>query len=128
MVTSRFSADQVATFRRLLERERQRLSSRLARDEAEHEGYLHRVSERDPCAYLSPTSATEEAEQEGRMQLAERARAELIEVENALQRIADPHAFGQCERCGEQISLARLEVLPQARMCEACVAGADIRP
>jgi RNA polymerase-binding transcription factor DksA len=120
----RFSADQIAAFRTLLDRERQRLSSRLARDEAELEGYLHRVSERDPCAYLSPAAATEQADQESRQRLARQARADLAEVENALERIADPESFGICERCSEQISVPRLEMLPQTRICEMCVADA----
>jgi DnaK suppressor protein len=62
------------------------------------------------------------------MRLAEKARTDLAEVELALDRIADPAAFGICERCGEQISVARLEMLPQARICETCVAGAPLRP
>jgi DnaK suppressor protein len=120
-----FSDLEITAFRRLLEGERERLRRRLTRDQAEMEGYLGRVAERDPCAYLSPAAATEQMDQEDRLRLAQQARAELAEVEHALERIAVPDSFGICEKCGERISVARLEMLPQTRLCQGCASGAE---
>ncbi len=44
---------------------------------------------------------------------------ELREIDNALQRIAGG-TYGECEACGEPISLARLKALPWARFCLSC--------
>lgn len=44
----------------------------------------------------------------------------LREIDAALDRIAKG-TYGICERCGEPIPLARLEVLPYARLCMKCL-------
>lgn len=43
----------------------------------------------------------------------------IAEVRHALRRI-DNGTFGACERCGNQIPLERLEVIPYARRCVSC--------
>ena len=40
-------------------------------------------------------------------------------LEDALQRIANG-TYGDCEKCGKEISDARLEAVPFARLCRAC--------
>src|SRR5690606_29213937 len=50
---------------------------------------------------------------------AARCRETIAETELALRRL-DDGTYGQCERCGEEISLARLEAVPHARHCVAC--------
>lgn len=52
---------------------------------------------------------------------AARSRETIAEIELALRRL-DEGTYGQCERCGGEISLARLEVVPHARHCVACPA------
>lgn len=52
-------------------------------------------------------------------QLTERERAELGEIDAALERIADG-VWGQCEACGEPIAKPRLAAMPEARRCLAC--------
>lgn len=47
------------------------------------------------------------------------AREELVQVEKALQRIANGDGNG-CELCGEVINPERLKVLPQSTVCVAC--------
>lgn len=112
--------------RELLERERERLLRRLARTEGEAEEFRQRVSERDPCAYLSPATAREDAEQMARLQLGGGAAAELREVEAAIQRLQEePERFGWCDLCGGEIPLARLEVIPWTRLCAGCAANVD---
>jgi len=53
--------------------------------------------------------------------LADTERKELVEIEAALDRIAD-HRFGTCESCGHAIAERRLEAMPEARTCVACSA------
>lgn len=43
----------------------------------------------------------------------------LREIDEALTRIAQG-TYGICERCGEPIPYARLEVVPYARLCMKC--------
>lgn len=43
----------------------------------------------------------------------------LVDVEQALQRVADG-TYGRCERCGKPIGEARLEAMPTARRCLDC--------
>lgn len=51
--------------------------------------------------------------------LLSRAQLELDAVSAALQRI-DRGEFGHCERCGAAIAAARLQALPEARLCLDC--------
>jgi RNA polymerase-binding transcription factor DksA len=104
--------------------ERARIQGRVARDEANSSEHRHRVSERDPCAVLSPAAATEDAEHEVRSRQALEAVVRIRELDRALHRLhTEPEAFGVCVRCREAISLARLDVLPATTLCERC-AGA----
>jgi RNA polymerase-binding protein DksA len=48
-----------------------------------------------------------------------RGRRELQSIDVALGRIADGD-YGECARCGEPISVARLRALPTAIHCVAC--------
>jgi DnaK suppressor protein len=43
----------------------------------------------------------------------------LYHIDEALRRIKDK-TYGKCVECGEQISAARLEAVPHARLCIAC--------
>ena len=51
--------------------------------------------------------------------LAGKLKEALAEVEHALGKL-DDGSFGNCERCGEPISPARLEAMPAARFCINC--------
>lgn len=44
---------------------------------------------------------------------------EIASVKRALARIADGN-YGECVRCGEQVSPARLEARPEAALCIDC--------
>lgn len=46
-------------------------------------------------------------------------RANLKEVEEAQQRLKDGH-YGQCQHCGTEIAIKRLEFLPFAKYCVPC--------
>ena len=47
------------------------------------------------------------------------AHASVKEVQQALARL-DDGTYGECEKCGESISAARLEALPSAAFCINC--------
>ncbi|MDY0251057.1 MAG: TraR/DksA family transcriptional regulator [Pseudomonas sp.] len=47
------------------------------------------------------------------------ARTSVNEVQQALARL-DAGTYGECEKCGEPISAARLEALPSAAFCIHC--------
>jgi RNA polymerase-binding protein DksA len=43
----------------------------------------------------------------------------LYHIDEALRRIKDK-TFGKCQECGQEISSARLEAVPHARLCIKC--------
>ena len=68
-----------------------------------------------------PEGSTVAFEREQAAALRERARSQLVEIDAALQRVADG-SYGACVSCGEAIAPARLETLPSTRMCMSCAA------
>ena len=65
--------------------------------------------------------ATETLELERRVALGKRIKDQLADVENALRKF-DQGTYGLCEICGRPIDPARLEALPQAKLCLECKA------
>ena len=53
--------------------------------------------------------------------LRERERGLISKIEQALQKIEDG-IYGECENCGEQISLKRIKARPVAELCIDCKA------
>jgi len=58
-------------------------------------------------------------QQQRRTAILERAKSQLAEVEDALQRLSQ-NRFGECTNCGEQINPERLAAIPSAPLCLAC--------
>jgi DnaK suppressor protein len=54
--------------------------------------------------------------------LSAQARATVVEIDRALQKIEDG-TYGICEQCGETIPDARLQALPYAALCVTCKSG-----
>lgn len=50
----------------------------------------------------------------------------LDEIDSAL-RAAEEGTYGICEVCGQPIDPARLEIMPEARMCVPCKAATERR-
>lgn len=50
-------------------------------------------------------------------------KAEIARIKAALRRM-DEGEYGYCLTCGEPISEARLDILPEAPLCAACAGGA----
>jgi len=63
--------------------------------------------------------ASETFEFERRLALENRLAGQLDEVDHALQKLQEG-TYGLCDLCGKQISIERLEVLPQACLCMNC--------
>ncbi|MGB9742160.1 MAG: TraR/DksA family transcriptional regulator [candidate division WOR-3 bacterium] len=63
---------------------------------------------------------TENYQREFASQLKSIESSALREIDDALARIASG-TYGMCERCGEPIPRARLEVVPYARLCMKCL-------
>lgn len=57
--------------------------------------------------------------------LSERDREALRQIDEALDRI-EQGRFGECEECGEQIGVARLEVIPYTTLCVECKANQEL--
>lgn len=70
--------------------------------------------------------AVADADDELELALLRRAQHELHDVEAALHRL-DVGTYAKCERCGEPIAPARLQALPEARLCMDCQRAAERR-
>ena len=66
--------------------------------------------------------ATESLELERRLALEKQIRDHLADVEHALHKFEE-EIYGLCEGCGQPIDPARLEALPQAKLCLNCKAN-----
>jgi len=91
-------------------------ATELARDDSDA---ATEVSDRKDDASRSMVASVSDAE-------AWRHRAELTEIEHALQRL-DGGTYGDCIDCGEPIPLQRLRVLPAALRCAVCQGRAEQR-
>jgi DnaK suppressor protein len=58
--------------------------------------------------------------------LSEAEYRELEAIDAALRRVAEG-TYGQCEGCGGPVGRQRLNALPEARLCTACIAAGEDR-
>ncbi|MEW5990314.1 MAG: TraR/DksA C4-type zinc finger protein [Chloroflexota bacterium] len=68
-------------------------------------------------------AATHVFEQQRDLALRDRERAQLRQVEDALERLEDG-TFGACRSCGRPIAAERLEAIPWAALCIDCARAA----
>jgi len=66
--------------------------------------------------------ATESLELERRLALEKQMREQLADVDHALQKFEEGK-YGFCEACGQPMDPARLDALPQAKLCLSCKAS-----
>jgi len=66
--------------------------------------------------------ATESLELERRLAIEKQMKDQLADVEHALHKFEEG-TYGFCEECGQPIDPARLEALPQAKLCLSCKTG-----
>jgi RNA polymerase-binding protein DksA len=79
------------------------------------------------------TDVEREAEERGQNErlvqlldrLDERAKREIEAIDRALTRI-ETGAYGRCERCGKNITAARLQALPATTTCLSCSQESEV--
>jgi DnaK suppressor protein len=104
--------ERLKKFKRIFEAQRKSLlfSDKIVRDD---------FSVNADDRYDEIDQATTDIEQSMRMRLRNRESLYVKKVDEALKRIAEG-CFGECEECGEDIELRRLEARPTATLCVAC--------
>ena len=70
-------------------------------------------------SYHMADQGTDAEEREKAFLLASKSGRLLYHIDEALRRIKDK-TYGKCQECGEDISTARLEAVPHARLCIDC--------
>ena len=79
---------------------------------------------REPLSQDFAEQAVERENEEVMDALGNAARAELNQIRKALDRMENGE-YDICEDCGNEIAMARLEVLPYANTCIACAERAE---
>ncbi len=69
---------------------------------------------------------TDSFEREKSFLLASKSGRLIYHIDEALRRIQDK-TYGKCQECGGEISTARLEAVPHARLCIKCKEKEEIR-
>lgn len=98
---------------------------RVLKEMGHYENTVLKVNPRDSAGDLSGYSfhmadvGTDAMEREKAFQLASAEGRVLLELNEALRRIARGE-YGVCESCGNPILRARLEAMPAARLCLSC--------
>jgi DnaK suppressor protein len=106
---------------------RQRLTTMLAEMHEDIEHEVRGASDRD-AAHINDTSdmASDAAEGDLSLRIAESETAEAGEIERAIEKI-DNGTYGICEICNKAIGADRLLFLPYVTMCIKCQELAEIR-
>ncbi len=69
---------------------------------------------------IDPDEETKESEQFGnQLAMAQQLKARLSDIDSALNKIGK-NSYGKCEKCGSEISLDILEIVPESRLCRDC--------
>jgi DnaK suppressor protein len=110
---------------------RERLTAEAARLIADIQAHREQLVEPASATGNSFIAGTEgadaDADDERELALLQRSQLELEDVNAALRKL-DGGRYGECDRCHQAIALARLQALPQARLCLACQTAAEHRP
>lgn len=107
-------AEEEKKLREQLEERRRRLVASFRRNQ---EANRQRGDEEGPLDLAD--TANELYNQEFNYSLSENDRAQLTQIDAALERL-DEGEYGECEECGEEISDKRLEAVPWAILCLDC--------
>ena len=102
-----------------LESERDRLQAIVAEMERIERETLSEASGENNYRDHMADQGSATFERELDMTLEENARENLLEVQQALERV-DAGSYGTCARCGKDIPVERLEAYPTASLCIVC--------
>jgi len=107
--------------KRLLEERHDRLTTLAEFDERYKERLEMGDDELSKYPLHMADEGTDTMEQEKDFLLASQDGRQLMEIDAALRMLyGNPDEFGACERCGRDIGVERLELVPWARLCVAC--------
>ncbi|MFH1314441.1 MAG: TraR/DksA C4-type zinc finger protein [Candidatus Eisenbacteria bacterium] len=108
-------------FRKLLDEERKRVLEELGWVEENYVGKAREDSAGGVSAYsVHPSEgASDSMEMEKAYMIGASSGGVLEDIDEALASI-DDGSYGKCEECGEDISVARLEAVPYAKLCIKC--------
>ena len=104
-----------------LEKERRRTEEEIARLRSYLETEMERSAGEDDDA---PDTAADIYEREKTLALIKTLEDKLASIEHAL-RSTQIGRYGICERCGEKIDPARLEIMPHTSLCIRCQSEAE---
>jgi RNA polymerase-binding protein DksA len=102
-----------------LETERQRLQTEI--DDLQTKVESAEVRREGSPFGKREEEATESFELEKRLALEKQVRANLADVEHALEKV-HKGTYGLCDACGQPIPVERLEAMPHANLCMSCKA------
>jgi DnaK suppressor protein len=110
--------DPKALKQRLLD-ERERLSREIEELDSDLSKSLEDSSEESPYDQHMAETAGVTLDREIDLTLEENARAALIQIDRALEKLENG-TYGRCDKCGKPIGEGRLEVAPVATLCVEC--------
>ncbi|WP_353813322.1 TraR/DksA family transcriptional regulator [Agromyces sp. SYSU T00266] len=119
MTTGVRTAEQLERFRELLLAEQREAEERLAEQSEGITAVRAARSDTSVDDEHDPDGPTMSQEWSQRTAVLHDVEHELTDVDRALARI-DDGTYGVCERCGNKITVARLEARPTATLCIDC--------
>ncbi|HUG41873.1 MAG TPA: TraR/DksA C4-type zinc finger protein [Longimicrobiales bacterium] len=106
---------------RLLQERRQTLESLAEFDDRFRERLEQGDDDLSKYTQHMADEGTETMEQEKEFLLASQEGRQLLDIDEALRTLyKEPERFGTCERCGREIGMERLDMVPWARLCIDC--------
>jgi DnaK suppressor protein len=114
-----FTKEQLEMFERLLHQQRKELIQEAGRT-------VHEMTGKDQSFADPADRASWESEANRDLRIRDRERKLIEKIDEALGRIAD-ETFGECEECGEMISIGRLKARPVTTLCIGCKAEQEAR-
>lgn len=117
----------IEILRKTLESEGKRLAEELLQLEASGSSSDER---REVSSYgKREEEATQTVEKEKRLTMENHLKNQIADIDHALKKF-EAGTYGKCESCGQPIAPARLEALPQAKLCMNCKAlqGKNAKP
>jgi len=112
--------------RRLLEERGRAIESLREFDETFAESLQERAGELSVYRLHMADLGSEAMEQEQEFLLASNEGRRLYRIDSALRRLYDdPEAFGRCTRCGRDVTMDRLDIVPESELCADCQREAE---
>lgn len=106
---------------RLLEERRERLDALAELDERFKERMEGDDGDLTNYPLHMADEGTDTMEQEKQALMVHTEGEQLLAIDDALRRLyKEPESFGTCQRCGTEISMERLELVPWAASCVSC--------